>query len=465
MAESNTNRHAYEAIWPGLGAGVPKPLMPYSPAIRAGGWVFIAGTIASDFKTGLAPEVKEAIAANPFLAEELELQGRYVLRNLFNTMKASNVDPNKDMVRIWQWMVSDRPTPQDFERGDHWTGVEMENYLRARREFFGDRVVPSSSLGVRELLCRGTKVEVDMICIDDGGQNVEIGAPAGVPMPQGEHLPGVRRGDWIFLSAESPIDWTDGGELRPSHLGEPSRIAKQAWTDPNYWWGSSVEKQTDYVLEKLSKTAAAGGSSLENAVKAEVYIGHPRDFAAMDRAWKRWFPKNPPARVVIPYMGMGARGSRVEIALTLLANGAKTTRRTIETADAPKPLGHEPQAIHAGDFLFFSTQMAFDSAGALAPGSVRNPEFPWYNQPAQAQMRYMMKNVAAICAAAGTTVDNITRRVCFHSDFQWFAESISEWAAWFPNDKPASTTIRLGGPLVVPGADTLLDLIAYVPPR
>ena len=37
MAESNTNRHAYEAIWPGLGAGVPKPLMPYSPAIRAGG--------------------------------------------------------------------------------------------------------------------------------------------------------------------------------------------------------------------------------------------------------------------------------------------------------------------------------------------------------------------------------------------------------------------------------------------
>jgi enamine deaminase RidA (YjgF/YER057c/UK114 family) len=73
--------------------------------------------------------------------------------------------------------------------------------------------------------------------------------------------------------------------------------------------------------------------------------------------------------------------------------------------------------------------------------------------------------VAAICAAAGTTVDNITRRVCFHSDFQWFAESISEWAAWFPNDKPASTTIRLGGPLVVPGADTLLDLIAYVPPR
>ena len=53
-----------EAVWPGLEAGVPKPLMPYSPAIKAGGWVFIAGTIASDFKTGLAPQV---IQANPNL--------------------------------------------------------------------------------------------------------------------------------------------------------------------------------------------------------------------------------------------------------------------------------------------------------------------------------------------------------------------------------------------------------------
>ena len=36
-----------QAIWPGLEAGVPKPLMPYSPAISAGGWIFIAGQLAS----------------------------------------------------------------------------------------------------------------------------------------------------------------------------------------------------------------------------------------------------------------------------------------------------------------------------------------------------------------------------------------------------------------------------------
>ena len=449
----------YEAIWPGLEAGVPKPLMPYSPAIAAGGWVFVAGTIASDFKTGLAPEVKQALEATPFLVDELELQSRYVLRNLANTIRAAGLDPTTDMVRLWQWFVSERPTPEAFTRGDHWTGLELDGYARGRDSIFGRCVPPASALGVRELLCRGAMVEVDMICIKDG-TNIDVPAPANLVAGPGGHKPAMRRGDWIFLAAESPVDWH--GE-RESGVPESSAIAARARVDSNYWWDSTVEKQADYVLEKLALRAAAAGTSFDAAVKADVYLGHPRDFAALDRVWRRWFPKNPPARVVIPYMGMGARGSRVEIALTLLATNGSTGKRTIETSEAPLPLGHEPQAIHAGPFLFFSTQMAFDSTGRLAPGAIRNPEFPWYNSPGQVQMQYIMKNVAAICAAAGTSVENLTRRVCFHSDFQWFAESIAEWASWFPNDKPASTTIRLGGPLVVPGANTLLDLIAYVP--
>jgi hypothetical protein len=52
---------------------------------------------------------------------------------------------------------------------------------------------------------------------------------------------------------------------------------------------------------------------------------------------------------------------------------------------------------------------------------------------------------------------------CFHDDTQFFAESIDEWAGHFPSIKPAATMIKVGGPLLVPGANSLLDLIAYVP--
>jgi enamine deaminase RidA (YjgF/YER057c/UK114 family) len=183
----------------------------------------------------------------------------------------------------------------------------------------------------------------------------------------------------------------------------------------------------------------------------------------MDRVWQHWFKSRPPARVVIPWLGMGRRSSRIEVALTLLAKDSQLPIKVIDCNQVPPGLGHEPQAVKAGDLLFFSTQMAYDRQGRLAEGMIRKPAFPWYGSPGKAQMHYMMNNVQQICEAAGTRVENIVRRVCFHSDFQWFAESIEAWAGYFPGCKPASTTIKLEDPLIVPGANTLLDLIAYAP--
>lgn len=198
-------------------------------------------------------------------------------------------------------------------------------------------------------------------------------------------------------------------------------------------------------------------------MKATVYIGHPNDYAGMDKIWRRWFPNNPPARTVIPYMGLGGMGSRIEIAMKLLSNDSPLTMETIETSDAPEPYGHEPQAVKVGNLVFLSTQLAADSHGGLTKEAQRDPEFPYYGQPVKAQMRYVLKNVAAIMEAAGSSLDNICRRQCFHDDFTLFAQSIEEWAAHFPTEPPASTTIEVGGPLQVPGANFVLDLIGYAP--
>ena len=52
-----------------------------------------------------------------------------------------------------------------------------------------------------------------------------------------------------------------------------------------------IEKQTEYVLWKLSKIAEAAGVTLDRSVKADVYIGDPSDYAGMEKVWKRWFPR------------------------------------------------------------------------------------------------------------------------------------------------------------------------------
>jgi enamine deaminase RidA (YjgF/YER057c/UK114 family) len=460
-AETSVTRSdpkAPEAFWP----DIPQPLMPYTPAVKAAGWVFVSGQLASDFKTGIAAEAK---ASNANLADELALQSRFVMETLKRTLEKTGCDLSRDVARIWQWLPADAPTYDQFAAGNCWPEISISPYLETRNDYIAEPRPASTAVGIRALPVRGARIEVDLIAIDDPNSSPEAApAPSSVPMPLAGYSPALRRGDWVFLSGEVPTDWVgDYGEARS--MGEPSALAKAARTNPYVWYGSPIEAQTEYTLSKLAAIAESAGTSLSRAVKAEVYIGHPSDYAGMEKVWKRWFPNNPPARVVIPYMGLGTMGSRIEIAFTCLHDSSKLQIETVETSDAPEPWSHEPQAIRAGNFLFLSQQMACDSRGVLADGMVRHPEFPWYGLPGQNQMRYMLKNVAAICEAGGTTLTNVVRRACFHDEGTWFADSIAEWSAHFPGIKPASTTMKVGGPLVVPGANALLDLIAYVPDR
>lgn len=451
-----------KAIWPG---GIPKPIAPYSPAIKAGGWLFVAGQLASDFETGLAPE---CVLENPYLGDPLRLQSDFVLRNLAELHQAAGMDMKSDVVRIYQWFCSEYPTMDEFEAGGTWPQISISPYLETRNLYIDEPRPASTGMGIRAdgLLVKDTILEVDMISIEGSG-SIKKGfpTPEGVPAPLAGYSPAIQAGDWVFLAGEIPVDW-QGDYMSERHMGEPSGLAKDARVNPYFWYGSSVATQTDYTLWKLQKTAEAAGTSLDRCVKATVYIGHPNQFAEMDRVWKKWFPNNPPARTVIPYMGLGGKGSQVEIAMKLLSGDSKLTIETIETSAAPEPLGHEPQAVKCGDFLFFSTQMAFDSKGNLAAEVQRHPNFPWYGEPARMQMRYILDNVAAISEAAGSSLENLCRRQCFHDDFTWFSASMQEeWKSHFPGDKPASTTLRIGGPLVVPGAHFVLDLIGYVPPK
>ncbi|EFC82350.1 hypothetical protein [Parafrankia sp. EUN1f] len=50
-------------------------------------------------------------------------------------------------------------------------------------------------------------------------------------------------------SGEIPVDWV-GDYLSPVHLGEPSGLAQADRVNPYYWYGSPIETQTDYVLQK-----------------------------------------------------------------------------------------------------------------------------------------------------------------------------------------------------------------------
>ncbi len=77
-----------------------------------------------------------------------------------------------------------------------------------------------------------------------------------------------------------------------------------------------VAKQTVRVLENLKAIVEAAGSSLDQAVKATVYLKDMNDFAAMNEVYGRYFVQNPPARSTVQAAGL-PRDVRVEIDLIL----------------------------------------------------------------------------------------------------------------------------------------------------
>ena len=75
-----------------------------------------------------------------------------------------------------------------------------------------------------------------------------------------------------------------------------------------------VARQTARVLDNLKAILEAGGSSLDQAVKAIVYLKDMNDFAAMNEVYGRFFAKNPPSRSTVEAARL-PRDVRVEIDL------------------------------------------------------------------------------------------------------------------------------------------------------
>ena len=63
--------------------------------------------------------------------------------------------------------------------------------------------------------------------------------------------------------------------------------------------GGNIEEQTERVLLNLKAILEAAGSSLEKVVKVTVFLTDVRDFEGMNKVYRKFFPKDPPARSTV----------------------------------------------------------------------------------------------------------------------------------------------------------------------
>jgi len=80
------------------------------------------------------------------------------------------------------------------------------------------------------------------------------------------------------------------------------------------FYGSDIELQTQYILDNITKTFEAAGSSLDHVFKAQVFLTDLANFHGFDTVWKRYF-KLPPPRTTIGCTGLLVADTLVEIDL------------------------------------------------------------------------------------------------------------------------------------------------------
>ena len=74
-----------------------------------------------------------------------------------------------------------------------------------------------------------------------------------------------------------------------------------------------IKAHTAHVLEEMKKRLESAGSSMEKVLKVNVYLNDLKDYAAMNDAYRPYFPEPRPARSTFQIVSLAGATSKVEI--------------------------------------------------------------------------------------------------------------------------------------------------------
>jgi 2-iminobutanoate/2-iminopropanoate deaminase len=124
-------------------------------------------------------------------------------------------------------------------------------------------------------------------------------------------------------------------------------------------------------------------------------------------------------------------------------------RTPITAPDAPAAVGAYSQAIRHGDLIFCSGALPLDpESGQLVQG------------PLAAEAEQCLRNLAAVCAAAGTELGRALRTTVFTTELESFSKINAAYESFFPSAPPARAAV---GVVALPkGARVEIDAIVAV---
>lgn len=337
----------------------------------------------------------------------------------------------------------------------HTDPADVYEALRLRPEIFGTSP-PASTL----VLVPGLPVLNSRVCIDtiglsgDAEHDALFTTKPGAPMPPHERIWGqkiyakaVRGGGFIFTAGRTNnvIGGSDDSTARG--LSDLPFAADRA------------EVTTKMILSYLTQSLSEFGASLRDVVRAEIHLSDMTQLAGLERVWRAAFPDNPPSRIIMPTK-FPTTYSTIEIEFIARDPASGLDREQIGALGVAPATGHEPLAVRAGPYMFFSGLSAHDGENGLAPAARINPAYPFHKNQHRQEAEWLVQKLLTTLDSLGFGKITPLRRRIMGTDLAVLPQFNDTWKDAFGQIPPTSGFMT-EGPLPVPSTSAQIDLIAW----
>src|SRR5436190_1396752 len=277
------------------------PTLPFSPAVKAGGLSYVAGTIGP---------------ANGSIAKgDIKAQTRQTLDNMAATLKAGG----SSLANAASVMV----------------------YLRNASDFAGMNEVYSSYwpkdpparttvVLAQPLANADALIEISMVAVPNGGERTVVHPHDWIKSPN-PYSYGIRTGNTLFLSGLVSRNGKDNSTVK-----------------------GDITAQTKTVLDNGAAILKEAGMSFADVVSSRVFIADDSTFQAMNTAYRTYFPAMPPARATVK-AALSSPDYVVEITMVAVKDASRsaiTTPNADGSAGTPNP--NLSSAIRVGNRLYLA---------------------------------------------------------------------------------------------------------------
>ncbi len=455
------NLDSIPCAWPG-----------YPPAVTAGGFCFISGTMGLNADGSLVSGWSE-----------LPTEGAS-LGSGFPCIDAVEGPPG---AQTWAALHQIRSLMTSLG-GDLEDLLQLHLYQKEKRLFpVCERVrmlfepaapAPSSGIGVCGASPDGNAwFAFDGIGIAPGewrfGERRRVLRYPGEQPPGSHYSQAVQAGPYIFVAGHIPNDTSKPGNpvVRGyEDVPEEGRFLRVGRSHPDARDGL-IAAQTWFTYEKIRRVLEAAGSGLDDVVNLTIFLQDMKDYPTFHRIHERCFQNSAPALTVTEVREVGHQGTMIEIEAIAMRPSDSAARRTIELA--PMSAGaHCALATAAGSLIFLSGQVGLGAGGRAVtdvsgvPKSLRphaagiarvtgRPE-------ATFQTFVIFENVRAILREAGGGLPSLARLIVYLEDFRDFLAFDLVCRHYVPDQRPALSCVAIPRVSPVPGTRLCVEATAVI---